>query len=350
MSERDEKQREIQRDPIGSPRPKAPIISGLSERGARSVSSLTLTLPTVLGSAIKEASSHDSRPSVLAQLDLHKRTILKSEGVDELDGAKTDAATGVNVSSTSEPPPNLGQALPLPEALRAVAQASLSPFAFEAAEHFEWETIDSQPSIPAARDPEQSPVDMGQEALSGEPDATPLNELLSLDKPAPTQERNTGRELWTPAAFVLSVGLSLTLAALFFVNQKRISAEQQAVVAENDAKLASSRLYEQLNQEKKRSSAEEVEQRLEQEHAVEAMRQAIRAQLENEQATLITELRDQLEVATRKRKAIEAERDQAERDSWTAYVKRKESEAELARVKAELEKTRQGSMSSSASQ
>src|SRR5690606_7442220 len=146
MSERDEKQREIQRDPIGSPRPKAPIISGLSERGARSVSSLTLTLPTVLGSGIKEASSYDSRPSVLAQLDLHKRTILKSEGIDELDGAKTDAVTGVKVSSTSEPPPNLGQTLPLPEALRAVAQASLSPFAFEATEHFEWETIDSQPS------------------------------------------------------------------------------------------------------------------------------------------------------------------------------------------------------------
>jgi hypothetical protein len=241
--------------------------------------------------------------------------------------------------------------LPLPEALRTVAQASLSPFAFEAAEHFEWETIDSQPSIPAARDPEESAADMGQEALSGEQDAPPLdNELLPSDKPAPQQDRSAGRERWTPAVFILSVGLSLALAALFFVNQKRISAEQQAFVAENDAKLASARWFEQLNQEKKRSSAEEEEQRLEQERAVEAMRQAIRAQLENEQVTMITELREQLEVATRKRKAIEAERDQAERDSWTAHVKRKESEAELARVKTELEKTHQANASSNASQ
>ena len=120
MSAEDHESKEEERAaPSELRRPKAPHITSALSRGVTArFGTDGLVVPRITALDIRDQ-THEPRPTVLEALDLKKRTILKSNQVEE---AGETGETGA--SSTSEPPPDMGQTLPLPQALRAIAQAS----------------------------------------------------------------------------------------------------------------------------------------------------------------------------------------------------------------------------------
>ncbi len=86
-----------------------------------------LAIPKLDQSEIREGKPYESRPAVGSELDLKRRPILSHQAREESSHSEMEEAfdaTLLGASSSSEPPPDMGQTLPLPEALRAAAQGS----------------------------------------------------------------------------------------------------------------------------------------------------------------------------------------------------------------------------------
>lgn len=313
MSEQEEKRDEVQRSPLAPRRPKAPIISGLSERGARSSRSAGLTVPKLQQADIRDASLHDPRPAVLAQLDLHKRTILKSDQLRQQDAEPGGAANEVTVSSTSEPPPNIGQMLPLPEALRAAAQTYPSPFAFEPVEHLQ--SDDHAESDEPVRPRPSTEFALG--FVTG--NSSPSSSLSPRPRPEAQHAIGTRRQavngqlrrrLTVGGTALLAGSLLVTLFALYLADQKLSRAEDKAKRAELGQEQARRSLNDHLVNEAQRLALAAERSRFEQDlHSKENKADRLADQLKIAALTAQNEgLQAELEVARRKRREAERAR------------------------------------------